>query len=200
MVWEKTPLNRLISLIAVIILIVVVGGAAFLLLREDAPPTDPAVTEEPAETEETAASEEASESTAEFVAGADGYSITPAQAELYPAESDNIPTALGQPETGQQWVMLTVSLLNEASDDPVPVSADELTLFDEDDNEYRPLEEAGTISPYLVGAELTRDESLRGFVVFQTPTDAVPAIIQWCPNGSCDPALRADILLPTSEQ
>jgi len=196
-------LNRSISIIMIIIFVLILGGAAFFLLRENPDSAQPVVTEEAAAseeelaaTEEALATEEESESTAVFVPAADGYSITPAQAEFY---TDSGPGGLDAPEAGQQLVLLTVSLLNEATDEPTPVSADDLTLFDEDDNAYEPLEDGGTVSPYLIGSELTRDESLRGFVIFQIPTDATPAIIQWCPNGACDSAVRADILLLEDE-
>ncbi len=194
-------MNRLTLFIAVIILILVVGGAAFFLLRDEpaAPETDTTEEAVATEEEEAAATEAAPESTAEFVGEAGGYSLTPAQAELYTADREDIPASLGNPEAGQQWVLLTVSLLSEASDEPVAVAASELTLFDENDNEYSPLEDGGTLSPYLVGADLTPGESLRGVVAFQIPEDAVPAVIQWCPNGTCEPALRADILLPVTE-
>lgn len=169
---------------------------------------DTTETEEPAETEEAVATEEAAETeeavateeaTPEFVGIVDGFSITPGQAQLYTADSESIPESLGQPEAGQQWVFLTVSLLNEAVDDPVSVAASDLTLIDGQDNTYSPLEDGGTISPYLVGAELQRDESLRGFVAFLIPEDATPSVVQWCPMGNCDMALRADILLPVTE-
>lgn len=204
-------MNRLLIFFLIIIfLLVMVAGA--LLLRGPAEPVEPTATEEVAATDEVPAvtatfstdDNETTESTGatatpEFVSIAEGFSITPAQAQIYTEESDTFPDALGPPEVGQQWILLSVSFLNEAVEEPVPVAADEITLFDDENNTYSPLEDGGTISPYLVGAELLPDESLRGFVAFSIPEDVSPAVLQWCPNGNCEMALRADILLPVTE-
>lgn len=192
-------LKRSLGIVLLLGIFVVVAGGVFLL-RQPANAADQPATEEASATEETSYTDAGPiEATPVYRSIANGFSITPAQVQFYTADSDPIPESLGQPAAGEQWALLTVSFLNEVVDGAVPVTADEITLFDIEGDAYSPLEDGGMIAPYMVGIELPLDQSVRGFVVFAIPESATPSLIQWCPAGDCESVLRADVILPVTE-
>lgn len=92
-------------------------------------------------------------------------------------------------------IVVTANLGNESTG-AVFVGSDALTLIDEAGNRYAPnIYATAEMSPALTETQLDPNEDIYGFVVFDIPSDANSAYLEWCLSGaaSCEQPLHAPI-------
>ncbi len=118
----------------------------------------------------------------------DGSYIISVSYTLDPPEED----PAGSPPEGTNWYIVVGTLANQQGD-TTTVLADHLSLIDSLGNRYSPEAPDSYVEPAMVNAELAEGESVLGTVRFAIPEGTIPVLLEWCPNGSCDVALTADI-------
>jgi hypothetical protein len=101
------------------------------------------------------------------------------------------------PELSQdlERIVVTANLGNESTD-TILIGSDALTLIDEAGNRYAPnIYATAEMSPALIETELNPNEDIYGFVVFDIPSDANSAYLEWCLGGaaSCEQPLHSPI-------
>ncbi|MGB7342222.1 MAG: hypothetical protein WBC91_25215 [Phototrophicaceae bacterium] len=188
--------NQTIILITVLIIVIVLGG--LLAVTQFSDDTSAiATTESPIATEVVVATE-ASETeqvdvvpqTEEVILGSEGgYSIAFAQAEIYSQNDALLDNATLS--SVERYSLITASFLTEIVS--ITINPDDITLIDDSGNEYPAIEDGTPLNPYAINSELTIGESLRGFVVFTLPVDAIPTTLQWCPAGNCDALIETNV-------
>jgi len=111
----------------------------------------------------------------------------------YVDEVDESVDETGAPAAETKRLIVTASLGNRTGP-PARVEPQSLALLDETGQRFPPVvEETGDASD-LLGASVTTDESVYGFVTFDVPADVAPVALQWCPHAaSCDRVVQAPL-------
>jgi len=107
-------------------------------------------------------------------------------------EGADIPI-LPEPPEGQRWFVITATLGNRTGT-PFTITHDSLTLIDQQQERYAPVENEDVLRPPLVDSVLgDPTTTLLGVVRFAIPADARPHLLEWCPDGDCSNPLQATI-------
>ena len=148
-------------------------------------PQEIPVTEEATQEVDISVTEEATQVISNSPDGAYGIDVS------YTTEApDN--DSFGVPPDGERWLIVVGTLRNDAGD-TVTVNAEHLTLLDAQGNRYSPEAPDDSTQPPMVSAELAEGESVLGLVRFAIPEDVTPILLEWCPEGNCEPPLQAQI-------
>lgn len=151
----------------------------------------PLVTEDPMATAEVEAPLQITHVAEAGINIAEGFSFSISRVERYAPDSPL--GALDDPPTGTQWILVTVSILNESSSATVTIHPDDLVLITQTDERLMPLQNAEGIAPYLIGATLRSGESMYGFAVYAVPPTLDLVALGWCPVSTCSELLTAPI-------
>lgn len=96
---------------------------------------------------------------------------------------EEMPSLPDAPE-GQKYLVLSTSLAN-LTGEPILVEAASLTLIDQNLNRHAAVASEDFLRTPLIGAELSGNSTILGFVRFAIPLDATPYLLEWCPFNDC---------------